>query len=289
MTKLSSPRMMPYRLQLLFNNIFHKLSGRLWSVTWTLIWRQVQRIAILLSQNDEPPMSKSGHERVNSDQSDPPTELMLGPWMPTEKLGQVRDSLCYGSTEPTVRGTRLLESTSYPSHNAAARPYILPAAEATSSDAASYDSSSEFSIHVYPPEHPLNDSRGLGLYPLSQQDETVSVEGWGTSGLSPNLPFSYPASGPLSSNDNRYGSPNSSQSSLKSVAASTVSVRDISRQTFSQQTSGSRVSVTVLPLAQLENDVPERSPFQDSSLEIADHVYSLIPSNLKRYKRKRIM
>lgn len=278
MAKLPGPQMMLYRVWAVVRGFLRRLPTRLWRTAWIFIWRQIQKI-----RNLNPLAPQPGRSRLRDNHAD--ASSVVGSHLPTSSLGQMRSSSCYELREP-VRSLRPLESTSYTPHSASV-PYFVSPAEL--SDVASDDSSSDFSIpiHVLPPEHPPSESGDLVHYPPSQQDQTTSVEAgmlWSAHRSSTNTLRSDLTSRFLSENASH-----SLHSSPRSIASSTSTLRDISVQSISVwQENSSRVSVFISPVAQPDTELPEHRSFRaDSTLEVADHVYPLIPSKLKRYKRKR--
>ncbi|KAF9465056.1 hypothetical protein BDZ94DRAFT_1320650 [Collybia nuda] len=205
--------------------------------------------------------------------------------VPSGRLGLVRSSSCYELREPD--GGLRSEATAYISHSASV-PYIPPAEDP--GDVVFDDSASDFTIpiQVLPPDYPPSQSGDLVHYPDAQQGEHIPIE----AGLlwNPNRPSTDTLHNDRASRFDFENASHSLHSSPRSFASSTSTLHDISLQNISLGVHGSRVSVFISPVAQPNNDLPEYRSFRaDSSLEVADHVYGLIPSKLKRYRRKRIL
>jgi hypothetical protein len=286
MVKLSASQWM-HRLRLLIHGLLSRTAFRPWRTIWGFIWRHIQNIR-KSSQSPKPPasISEPDHTHTKASISIPGSGLQIG------ILEQTRNSSCHvnGMHEP-VGSLRTFDSPTYVSTSV--RPYTTsPEPVGVASD----DSSSEISIQVFPPDHPPSGSGDLVLNFASEQDEPIVAETgvlWNAHESLSSICLNDNASQLLSENGDHYPASHSSHSSPKSLASSTLNSRDVSLQTFSveyQRTNRSRASVTVSPLVGADTDLSEhRSVRVDSSLEVDEHIYFLIPSNLKRYRRKRPM
>lgn len=284
MSKLGPQMNLLYRVWAVARSFLRRLPIRLWRTVCTFFWRQIQKI-----RNSDPPAPRTDNSRSSGDRI-VASSLALASRVPTGRIGQRQTSSSYELRE-SVGGLGTLQSASRALHSSSV-PYF-----GSSSD----DSSSDISFDIVPPEQPAADSGDLVHYP---SEETTAAEAEGISrthtptdalqvvGM---LPGARKSTDTMRSElSGRFFSETASHSihsSARSYASSKMTCRDVSAQNISIiPTNSSRTSVFISP-AQPENVPPsEHSSFQaDSTLEVADHVYSLLPSRLstKRYERDR--
>lgn len=234
------------------------------------------------------PSPELDHTSMGGSISTPDTDLQAG-----AMLEQTQDSPHpIGGMHESVENLQSLDTSIHTSTSA------LPYPTSPEPDSPAPNGSlHEIPIAVLPPDHPPNDSGDLVLSLPPERDEHI----WGETGTSWSAPgplyrinLNDNTSQNLFENDDYDPTSHSFHSSPESHTPSISNSRDVSLRRFSaeyQWTNRSHTSIVVPPLAHADTDSSSerRSVRGDSSFEVADHIYPLIPSNLKRYTRERIM
>ncbi|KAF9458542.1 hypothetical protein BDZ94DRAFT_1301128 [Collybia nuda] len=268
---------MLYRVWLTIRNFLRRLPTRLFQAVRIAIWYQLRRM------RDKIIKPSLGRGPMNDRDTYPQISAQASR-LPLSRLGRAMSSSYYELHEPG--GGSQLEPTAHASQRVFTSyiPSTRQSSENLSNDSAS---DSTIPIQILPPDQPPSQSGDTLYYPDAWQGETtLTQEGllWRANGPSTDtLHTGY---------SSRFDSENASHSrpsSLKPFASPISALHDISRQSISFGIHGSQTSILISPVARPDLDLPEHQLPQGNTEEVADHIYGLVPFNLKRYRRNRTL